>query len=304
MDGSNYTIISHKWLHLLLGVVLLICFFLPWVSWNGISISGYYMPAGKFFDIAESKFGLGNPFPQFNFTLYIFWLIPLLAVIVTEFVLVRKKAALFSFIAGALSLSLITVFFLFTRTLVDLGVGNNVFSMLNIPIYIEAFCAIGLILTAFPVKTQLPKIIWLITGPVIAYAGYKIGEKQVMSDTFKTTEQVKADYTVKVNDLINEFATNDSAANKKYLEKTIVINGNASAIEILSDSTSTIKFFDSTKYFVIFSLETNQFNKVKTIKPGDAVSLKGVCSGSVYSEILDSTSINFKRSLLIKTTQQ
>jgi len=88
--------------------------------------------------------------------------------------------------------------------------------------------------------------------------------------------------------------------NKKYLDKTLVVNGNASAVEVLADSTSTIKFSDSTGSYAIFSLEKNQLDQVKNIKSGDAVSLKGVCSGSIFSEILGTTSISFKRATLNK----
>ena len=285
-------------LHLIFGVGLLISFFLPWVSWEGVLVNGYAMPAGSFFKTSATKFGLGNPFPQLSFTFYVFWLIPLLALAAATFVGLKKKTVPFSFIAGALSLALVTVYILFTNTLIDLGVGKNIWAMLKIPAYIHAVCAAGLIVTAFPVKSPLPKIIWLLIGPVLAYGGYKFGEKQVMSETFKTTDKVKADYTIGANDLIREFMSDDTTTNKKYLDKTMVINGNASAIDVLADSTSTIRFADSTGSYVIFSLEKNQLDKVKNIKPGDPVSLKGVCSGSIFSEILGTTSISFKRATL------
>lgn len=287
-----------RWLHLAFGAGLIISFFLPWVSWEAELINGYAMPAGSFFKTSEARFGLGNPFPQLSFTFYIFWLIPILGLVATTLAGLKKKTAPFSYLAGALSLALVTVYILFTNTLIDLGVGKNVWAMLKIPAYIHAFCAAGLIATAFPVKSQYPKIIWLLIGPVLAYGGYKFGEKQVMSETFKTTDKVKADYTIDANDLIREFMSDDTATNKKYLNKTLVVNGNASAVDVLADSTSTIRFSDSTGSYVIFSLEKNQLDRVKNIKPGNPVSLKGVCSGSIFSEILGTTSISFKRTTL------
>lgn len=74
--------------------------------------------------------------------------------------------------------------------------------MLKISAYLHALCAAGLILTAFPVKTWLPKFVWLLLGPVLAYGAYQFGEKQVMAETFTTTDKVKADYTIAANDLI------------------------------------------------------------------------------------------------------
>ncbi len=289
-----------KWLQVVSSLALIVTFFLTWVIWDGNKISGYSMPSGEFFKTSETKFGLANPFPQFSFSFYIFLLIPLLALLTAIAALTNKKTAFSSFIAGTLSLALLTVFVLFTNTLIDLGVGNNVFNMLQPVAWIHAAAAVILIITAFPVKSVTPKVIWLLIGPIIAYGSYKLGEKYIMGETHKATEDVKADYTVTAVDLLKEFATNDSATNRKYLDKTMVINGNASAVNILADSTSTIKFEDSTGSYVIFSLEKDQLNRIQQIKTGTPVSVKGVCSGSIFSEILGTTSVSFKRATLNK----
>lgn len=300
MTQTKVNTSTGKWLHILFAAGLLVSFFLPWVLWDNSKVSGYAMPSGEFFRTSETNFGLANPFPQFSFSLYIFWLIPVLAILSIGLVFLKKKIAPFSFIAGTLSLALITVFILFTNTLIDLGVGNNVFAMLKPAAYIHALSAVGLITTTFPVKSIAPKNIWLLIGPVIAYGSYKMGEKYIMAETHEATVNIKADFTVNSDDLIKEFITNDTAANKKYHEKVLMVNGKASAVEMLADSTSTIKFADSTGSYAIFSLEKNQLDQVRIIKSGDAVSLKGVCSGSIFSEILGTTSISFKRATLNK----
>jgi hypothetical protein len=300
MSQKNANTSSVKWLQILFSAGLLVSFFLPWVIWDNTKVSGYEMPSGGFFKASEAIGGPANPFPQFSFALYTFWLIPVLAVIITTFAFLRKKTIPFAFIAGALSLSLITVFILFTSMLIDLGIGTDVFSLLKPAAYIQTISAAGLIITAFPVKNIAPKIIWLLIGPVIAYGSFKMGEKYIMGETHAATENVKADYTLNSADLIKEFITNDTATNKKYIEKILIVNGNTSAVEVLADSTSTIKFEDSTGSYIIFSLEKNQIDQAKNIKKGDAVSLKGVCSGSIFSEILGTTSISFKRATLNK----
>jgi tRNA_anti-like len=300
MSLKNTNTSSVKWLQILFSAGLLVSFFLPWVIWDNTKVSGYAMPSGGFFKASEAIGGPTNPFPQFSFAFYTFWLIPVLAVIITTFAFLRKKTIPFAFIAGALSLSLITVFILFTSILIDLGIGTDVFSLLKPAAYIQTLSAAGLIITAFPVKNIAPKIIWLLIGPVIAYGSFKMGERYIMGETHAATENVKADYTLNSADLIKEFITNDTATNIKYSEKILIVNGNTSAVEVLADSTSTIKFEDSTGSYIIFSLEKNQVEQVKNIKKGDAVSLKGVCSGSIFSEILGTTSISFKRATLNK----
>ncbi len=298
MSQTTSTIILKKWLTVFFSAGLLLSFFLPWVSWDGSRVSGFGMPSGDFFHVSETRFNLANPFPKLSFSFALFWLIPALALLTTGTVFSKKKSVPFAFMAGALSLALLTVFFLFTGILVDLGVGQNVWSMLKPAAYIQALSAIGLILIAFPVKTVVPKIAWLLVGPVIAWGSFKAGEKYIMGETHTATEQVKADYTMGAEELIREFLANDTAANKKYLDKMIVVNGKATAVEVQVDSTSTIRFEDSTGSYAIFSLEKAQVDQAKKIEAGDAVSLKGVCSGSIFSDILGTTSISFKRATL------
>ncbi len=299
-NTTNRTGIT-QWLHLVFGAGLLLSFFLPWVSWDGMLVKGSAIATGDFFRTSVALSGPDNPCPALGFSFYLFWLIPIFAALSIVFILLKKKVVPFSFIAGAMSLALITVYFLFSNTLaVDFSIGKNVWSMLKPSVYIHAFCAAGLITTAFPEKNWLPKLIWLLTGPVLAYGGYKMGEKYIMGERFDDTVNIKADYTVNSVDLIREFAANDTAANKKYREKILAVTGTVSQAEIKADSTVNIKLIDTTRHFLNFSLDKKDFLKTKSIKAGDNISLKGVCSGSDYSMILDSTSINFKRATLNK----
>ena len=292
-----------KWLPYVFGAGLLISFFLPWVSWNGNLVSGYDMPGGKFFSLAETKFGLGNPMPQINFSFYLFWLIPAGALASMALIVLHKKWSVIAFTGGALSLSLVTVFFLFTQKLIMLGVGRNVFAMLRPAAWLHALSAIGLILVAPASSAVLKKILWIAAGPVFVFISFLIMEKYLMEETFSDTAGIKADYTVSAPELIHEFAANDRAANNKYREKIVSVSGAASEVEVKSDSTVNIKFADSSGSYIIFSLNKDQYEKVKNIKPGDAVSLKGSCSGSIYSDILSTTAISFKRSTLNKKDQ-
>jgi hypothetical protein len=287
-------------LPLLFAAVLFVSFFLPWVSWDGILIKGYDMPAGKFFRIAETNFGLGNPFPQFSFTFLVFWLIP--ALLVSSFIQAsRKKIFLWpAVIAAALALSLATVFYLFTGVLVELGVGSSAIKAVQPSLCIAVISAIGLILTVLPRNAWLKKPAWILAGPLFAFLGFMLIQGYIKNEKFSDSSNVKADFTLNAPDLLREFTTNDSAANKKYQEKMLEISGNASSVEILGDSTSTIKFADSSGSYAIFSLEKDQVEKVKKISNGDPVTLKGVCSGSIFSERHATTSIRIKRSTINK----
>lgn len=286
---------SKKWLIIICGAGLLISYFLPWVVWDNSKVSGYALATGDFFKASEAQLDLANPFPKLSFTFFIFWLIPVLATTIIFLTITQKKTGLLPFITGALSLSLTTLYILFT----DFGTGKNVFGLMTASIWVHLLAAICLVLFSSD-GALLKKTAWLIVGPVFVFVSFKLTEKYIMNETHKETIDVKADYTIDADDLIKEFISNDTSTNKKYREKVLVVNGNASAIDILADSTSTIKFADSTGSFAIFSLEKGELEKIKNIKAGDAVSVKGVCSGSIFSEILGTTSISFKRSTLNK----
>ena len=289
---------TKKWLHITFAAGLLISFFLPWVCWKDSWISGYDMPTERFFHIAESKFGLGNPFPQLSFTFNLFWLIPALSLFIIVLVIRNKKTIWPAFITSSLALGLLSIFFLFTRD--DLAIETNLFRVLSPAGWLAAVSAGGLILTVLPSSALYKKAGWLLVGPLFAFFSHMFVVNYYNNATFSNTSLVKADYTINATDLIHEFAVNDSAANNKYREKILIVNGTAGDVETKGDSTVNIKFTDTTGSYIIFSLDKDQIEKAKIIKQGDRVSLKGSCSGSVYSEVLSTTSISFKRAILNK----
>jgi hypothetical protein len=287
-------------IQLMAAVLLAVSFFLPWVNWDGNPVKGMDMASGKFFLIADARFGVANPFPRISFLFYVFWLIPLLSLLIAFFSINNKQYAIVSFLTGALSLSLVTVYILFSNTLIDLGAGSSVISMIKPFMWVHALAAIVLIITAGTVKNTLWKLLWLVTGPLIAFTSFKMGEKYIMGQTHQETQDVKTDFKIEANTLIAEFLANDSAANRKYVEKILEVDGRVAAVDILPDSSATIKFADSTGSYAIFSFDKQQMNELKSVQPGTSIIVKGVCSGSIFSEILGTTSISFKRSTLYK----
>jgi tRNA_anti-like len=282
----------------LFAILTFISFFLPWVNWDGFTVTGSGLPAGTFFETAEKTGGPSNPFPQFSLGLYIFWLVPVLAALSVVLIVLKKHKAIVSFLTAGLGLALVTVYILFSATLLDLGIGSSLTSMLQPALYLHIIAATGLVITATGPKHFGVKLAWFLAGPLLAFGGYSIGEYFIMNETYVATRDVKTDYTINAADLLKEFAGNDTATNKKYLDKTLLVKGNVAAVKIATDSSSTLQFEDSTGSYIIFSLEKNEWNQVKNIKAGDAVSLKGVCSGSIFSEILGTTSVTFKRATL------
>lgn len=144
-------------------------------------------------------------------------------------------------------------------------------------------------------KTWFKRLLWL------AAAGLLIGGAiawYLFTLKFDDTRSVKADYSVEAMPFIREFEKDNAAANKKYSEKIIAVKGIVSAIE-KADTTFNVKMQnDSTGSYISFGFQANDAEKVKNLKAGDAVTIKGSCSAGVYSSILESEFITFKRCIL------
>lgn len=280
--------------------LLLVSFFLPWVNWEGNKLSGLDLPAGNFFTTSADKFGLDNPYPQLGFTFYVFLLIPVLTLLATFLYNKSKIAGWFAAIAGTLSLSQATIYATFTHSLLyDLGVGKHFFSMLMPSLYVQVVAALLLIITSRPVGWLL-KIVFILIGPVIAFGGYTVVKNKVNNETFSSTSKEKAAYTVNAQELIQEFISSDSAANKKYTDQILVVNGRVSELEA-ADSTINVKFTDTTSgSYAIFDFQAADVAAAKKLAVGDSVSIKASCSGGIFSRLRQATVITFKRSAINK----
>ncbi len=290
---------KNKWLTVFFGALLVLAFFLPWLNWTGSAVRGYDFPAGSFFEISESKFDLAHPFPQYSFLHHIFWLIPGLGVVSLLLLLAHKKTGWLPAITGVIALSLVTIYILFTQTIIEqVGLIKSLTPALNIGIYATLIAAAGIIIASIPRKPVL-KAGLLVIGPLCTWLGFQIVSGQVLK-SHDDTAAVKSAYTVNGLEMIREFEANDSMANAKYKEKIITVNGRASAIELINDSTVNIKIVDTTGAYAIFSFDNGEAVEAKKIRQGDSISLKGSCSGGEYSNILGVHFITFKRSIINK----
>lgn len=114
------------------------------------------------------------------------------------------------------------------------------------------------------------------------------------------TAQLKVDFTVESLVFINDFKTDLTAANEKYSEKIVVVNGTVSEVE-MADTTANIKMVDTTNGdYIIFAFQQQYLNDAKKLKPGEKVSIKGSCSNGDFSAILETYYVTFKRCTINK----
>jgi hypothetical protein len=114
------------------------------------------------------------------------------------------------------------------------------------------------------------------------------------------TASLKADYTVEAIPFIKEFEKDYKAANKKYVEKIITLKGIVTSIES-ADTNTNIKMADTTTgSYLIFAFQDQHMAEAKKLKPGENVLIKGSCSDGIYSDILGTYFVSFKRSAVEK----
>jgi len=272
-------------------------FFLPWVNWAGLAITAKDMATGNFFAVTETNFAIANPFPFMVWANAIFWLIPALALVAMLFVLFRKAyAGWYAAIAGALILGLATVYACFTN---ELKVFNETIKLpgsLQLAWYLSVIAALLLILLSWPQRIVL-KIVLIILPIVIAYGAFTQIRDSQMNESVDKTKDLKADYVLTADALIKEFLASDSIANAKYINKIVEVSGSISEMNT-TDSTATLNFADSTGSYTIFDFEKEQIPSVKKLVVGNKVTVKALCSGGIFSDLLGSETISFKHAIL------
>jgi len=111
---------------------------------------------------------------------------------------------------------------------------------------------------------------------------------------------IKADFNTEAITLIREFDANDSLSNAKYRDQMIDVRGRATEVET-ADSSATLKIVDSVGgSYLIFDFQQQDALSVKDLQPGDSVLLRASCSGSIFSRLINTRSIQFKRTSLIQ----
>lgn len=112
-------------------------------------------------------------------------------------------------------------------------------------------------------------IIFLIIVSVLAFFGYKYlyqSHRDISSET--------ASFSIKVEQLKKDFSSNDSIANAKYLDKTIVIYGEVTNVDL-----------ENKQLIIDSSLNAKITSDISAIKGKDKITLKGRFIG--YNDLLE-----------------
>ncbi len=99
-------------------------------------------------------------------------------------------------------------------------------------------------------------------------------------------EKVSAEYSVSSDELVSSFMLNEETANSIYRNKLIEVAGMVKQVTFINDR-NTILLHSNSKYSsVICDMQSDQIEQVKKLRPGDKITIKGICKGYLKDAIL------------------
>ncbi len=95
-------------------------------------------------------------------------------------------------------------------------------------------------------------------------------------------------FSMTASDLFAEFENDETAANEKYLNKVILVEGVVASVSNDSDDElSIILETDSPIFGVSCSMEPGEGNSVRSISEQDKIQIKGICTGMLSDVVLN-----------------
>ena len=112
---------------------------------------------------------------------------------------------------------------------------------------------------------------------------------QEFNRTHKDTAGLTPDYTVPAASLIREFETNEQMSNKKYWDKVLRVKGTVKEITKDDKGLFSVVLGDAASMSSVrCSIDSLHTSETKTVKEGDLITVKGICSGFNADELLGS----------------
>ena len=95
----------------------------------------------------------------------------------------------------------------------------------------------------------------------------------------------RADYTVPAIRLFDEYNNNESAADARYLNKIVSVEGRISEVSAMDSKGLTIMLESGTPLFGV-SCQLPEGTGNRTLKRGELVKIKGLCTGKLMDVVL------------------
>lgn len=95
-----------------------------------------------------------------------------------------------------------------------------------------------------------------------------------------------ADISLTSKTIIQDFESNETIANSKYLEQIIEVTGAISDISLTKDKGIIVLGEPSSFGSVMCHLSAEENQKINTFKKGQQITIKGICTGYLMDVIL------------------
>lgn len=102
----------------------------------------------------------------------------------------------------------------------------------------------------------------------------------------------KADISISAYTLINDFETDETKANTMYLEKIVDVTGVIAELSFHKEKGIVTIKSEDVMGNVLCHLSKDESEKVKELKEGATVSIKGICTGYLMDVVLVKCVIN------------
>lgn len=135
-------------------------------------------------------------------------------------------------------------------------------------------------------RTKVLLIVLAIGIVSVSYGFYLLHKKPA------DVRKLSADFSISAATIVNAFSDNEQEANKKYLDKVIDVKGKVADIKLEANGNTTL-FLDSGNPLasVTCSFYNDEAASVKSVKKGDEVIVKGMCTGFLMDVVLNKCSI-------------
>ena len=142
-------------------------------------------------------------------------------------------------------------------------------------------------------KKQWKKILYavmLMTFTAAGYGFYLFNKKPADVRTLPYK------YELTASNLVNDFNKDETAADKKYVNKVIAVKGKVSDVKLVPSTGQATVILDSGDPLaaVTCSFYDDEAGSLKEIKQGEAIVVKGKCTGKLMDVVLNKCSIENK----------
>lgn len=121
----------------------------------------------------------------------------------------------------------------------------------------------------------------LVLGIIGAFVVYKIYNKPHVD-----VSETSADVTISANKIMQDFSSDENTANSNYLDKIILVNGIVSETKIENKIGIITLKTDDDFGSVQCHLSEEATKEISTLKQGETIIVKGICTGYLMDVIL------------------